>query len=35
MSERTSGEGNTGAPKVEENEVRSGDARRNDERGST
>ena len=29
MSERTSGEGNTGAPKVEENEVRSADARRN------
>src|SRR5918994_7695166 len=35
MSERTSGEGNTDAPRVEENEVRSGDARRNEERGST
>ena len=29
MSERTSAEGNTDAPKVEENEVRSGDTRRN------
>jgi len=29
MSERTSAEGNTEAPKVEENEVRSGDTRRN------
>ena len=26
MSERTSGKGNTDAPRVEENEVRSGDA---------
>jgi hypothetical protein len=29
MSERTSAEGNTEAPKVEENEVHSGDTRRN------
>ena len=35
MSERTSGEGNTDAPRVEENEVRSGDGHRNQERGST
>ena len=35
MSERTSGEGNTDAPRVEENEVRSGDSHRNQERGST
>jgi hypothetical protein len=35
MSERTTGEGNTDAPKVEENEVSSGDAHRNQERGST
>jgi hypothetical protein len=34
MSERTSGEGNTGAPRVEENEVRSGDGHRNQERVS-
>src|SRR5215211_1535785 len=34
MSERTSGKGNTDAPRVEENEVRSGDGRRNQERGS-
>src|SRR5215210_6653850 len=34
MSERTSGEGNTDAPRVEENEVRSGDGHRNQERGS-
>src|SRR5215212_6496580 len=33
MSERTSGEGNTDAPRVEQNEVRSGDARRNQEKG--
>src|SRR5215213_9239854 len=33
MSERTSGEGNTGAPRVEENEVRSGDARLSQETG--
>src|SRR5829696_1800815 len=35
MSERTSGEGNTDAPRVEENEVRSADGHRNQERGST
>src|ERR687898_1019310 len=35
LSERTSGEGNTDAPRVEENEVRSGDGHRNQERGST
>ena len=35
MSEKTSGKGNTDAPRVEENEVRSGDARRKEERGST
>jgi MFS family permease len=34
MSERTSGEGNTDAPRVEENEIRSGDGHRNQERGS-
>src|ERR671920_2067314 len=34
MSERTSGKGNTDAPKVEENEVRSGDAHQNQNRGS-
>jgi hypothetical protein len=34
MSERTSGEGNTDAPRVEENEVRSGDAHQNQNRGS-
>ena len=34
MSERTSGRGNTDAPRVEENEVRSGDRHRNQERGS-
>src|ERR687896_1692674 len=34
MSERTSGEGNTDAPRVGENEVRSGDGHRNQERGS-
>src|ERR671912_982937 len=34
MSERTSGEGNTDAPKVEENEVRSGDGHLNQQRGS-
>ena len=34
MSERTSGEGNTDAPRVEENEVRSRDGYRNQERGS-
>jgi MFS family permease len=34
MSERTSGEGNTDAPKVEQNEVRSSDGHRNQERGS-
>ena len=34
MSERTSGEGNTGAPRVEQNEVRSGDGHRNQESGS-
>src|ERR671913_1261263 len=34
MSERTSGEGNTDAPKVEENEVRSGDGYLNQQRGS-
>jgi hypothetical protein len=34
MSERTSGEGNTDAPRVEENEVRSHDGYRNQERGS-
>jgi hypothetical protein len=34
MSERTSGEGNTDAPRVEENEVRSGDGSRNQERSS-
>ena len=35
MSERTSAEGNTDAPKVEENEVRSGDGDRKQERVST
>src|SRR5919107_2777862 len=35
MSERTSGKGNTDAPRVEENEVRSADGHRNQERGST
>src|ERR671917_711673 len=35
MSERTSGEGNTDAPRVEEKELRSGDGHRNQERGST
>ena len=35
MSKRTSGEGNTEAPRVEENEVRSGDAHQNQNRGST
>jgi hypothetical protein len=35
MSERTSEKGNTDAPRVEENEVRSGDDHRNQERGST
>src|ERR671914_2310230 len=34
MSERTSEKGNTDAPRVEENEVRSGDGHRNQERGS-
>jgi hypothetical protein len=34
MSEKTSGKGNTDAPRVEENEVRSGDGHRNQERGS-
>ncbi len=34
MSERGSREGNTDAPKVKENEVRSGDGHRNQERGS-
>jgi hypothetical protein len=34
MSERTSGEGNTDAPRVAENEVRSGDAHQNQNRGS-
>src|SRR5215203_2540746 len=34
MSERGQGEGNTGAPRVEENEVRPGDGHRNQERGS-
>ncbi len=34
MSERTSAEGNTDAPRVEQNEVRSGDGHRNQERGS-
>src|SRR5215204_6009865 len=34
MSERTSGEGNTDVPRVEENEVRSGDGSRNQERSS-
>jgi hypothetical protein len=34
MSERTSEKGNTDAPRVEENEVRSGDDHRNQERGS-
>jgi VIT1/CCC1 family predicted Fe2+/Mn2+ transporter len=35
MSERTCAEGNTDAPRVEQNEVRSSDAPRNQERGST
>src|ERR687895_807071 len=35
MSERTSGKGNTDAPRVEEKELRSGDGHRNQERGST
>ena len=34
MSERTSGKGNTDAPKVEQNEVRSGGTHLNQERGS-
>src|ERR671919_1922790 len=34
MSERTSGKGNTDAPKVEENEVPSGDGHLNQHRGS-
>ena len=34
MSKRTSEKGNTDAPRVEENEVRSGDGHRNQERGS-
>ena len=34
MSERTSGVGNTDAPRVEENEVRSGDAHQNQNRDS-
>jgi hypothetical protein len=34
MGERTSAEGNTDAPRVEENEVRSGDGHRNQDRGS-
>jgi hypothetical protein len=34
MSERTSGEGNTDAPRVAENEVRSGDAHQNQNSGS-
>ena len=34
MSERTSEKGNTDAPRVEENEVRSGDGHRNQEKGS-
>jgi hypothetical protein len=34
MSEKTSGEGNTDAPKVEQNEVRSGDGHLNQQRGS-
>src|SRR5918994_256202 len=34
MSERTTGKGNTDAPKVEENEVRSGDGHQNQNRGS-
>jgi hypothetical protein len=34
MSERTSGEGNTDAPRVKENEVRSGDGGRNHEKSS-
>src|SRR5215204_3546380 len=34
MSERTSEKGNTDAPRVEENEVRSGDGHQNQERGS-
>ena len=34
MSERTSGKGNTDAPRVEENEVRSGDGHRNQERAA-
>jgi len=34
MSERTSGEGNTDAPRVEANEVRSGEGHRNQESGS-
>src|SRR5688572_12781115 len=34
MSERTSEKGNTDAPRVEENEVRSGDGPRNQEQGS-
>jgi hypothetical protein len=35
MSERTSGKDNTDAPRVEENEVRSGEGHRDQERGST
>src|ERR687894_2803323 len=35
MSERTSGKGNTDAPRVEQNELRSGDGHRNQERGSS
>src|SRR5215203_2274560 len=34
MSERTSGKGNTDAPRVEENEVRSGAGHQNQNRGS-
>ena len=34
MTDRGSGEGNTDAPRVEENEVRSGDGHQNQERGS-
>src|SRR5919107_4615270 len=35
MSERTSGKDNTDAPRVEENEVRSGEGHRDQERDST
>jgi len=34
MSQRTSGEGNTDAPKVEQNEIRSGEGHLNQQRGS-